>query len=131
MKEDTLERINKKEIDSDDLCAMLYLKFKIEGLNEEMKFKHLVIDEAQDYSVFQFQVLKEITLNNSFTIVGDIGQGIYFYKGIEDWNKVTEEVFNGEVDYIPLTQSYRSTVEIINFYTLFISSTYNCYSFFA
>ncbi|MCM8711338.1 AAA family ATPase [Clostridium sp. SYSU_GA19001] len=102
-------------IDSDDLAAMLYLKFKIEGIPEKLMFKHIVIDEAQDYSLFQLYILRSMVSNNSLTIVGDIGQGIYFYKGIEDWNKVINDVFEKDALYTPLTQSYRSTVEIIEF----------------
>jgi DNA helicase-2/ATP-dependent DNA helicase PcrA len=53
--------------------------------------------------------------SNSFTIVGDTGQGIYYYKGIESWEKLIKEVFSEEHSYVQLTQSYRSTVEIIEF----------------
>lgn len=102
-------------IDSDDLASMLYLKFKIEGVPDKYKYKHIVIDEAQDYSIFQIAVLKEMVLSNSLTIVGDIGQGIYYYKGIEQWEKLIDEVFKEEATYVQLTQSYRSTVEIIEF----------------
>jgi len=102
-------------IDSDDIAAMLYLKFKIDDVPEKYKFKHLVVDEAQDYSIFQLLVMRLMATNNSFTMVGDVGQGIYFYKGIDNWEKVIEEAFEGEGRFISLTQSYRSTVEIINF----------------
>ncbi|KEH97845.1 HelD family protein [Clostridium massiliodielmoense] len=104
---------NKKNniIDSDDLAALMYLKIKLYGTNK--KFKHTVIDEAQDYSFLQMEVIKEFTLNNSMTIVGDIGQGIYYYKGIKNWEKVITDIFKNEVSYVPLTQSYRSTIEII------------------
>ncbi|AKN30633.1 ATPase AAA [Clostridium carboxidivorans P7] len=101
--------------DSDDLAAMMYLKFKIEGVPEKYKYKHIVIDEAQDYSMFQIAVLNEMVLNNSLTIVGDIGQGIYYYKGIERWESLVDDVFRNKATYIQLTQSYRSTVEIIEF----------------
>lgn len=109
------ENLDNEIVDSDDLAAMLYLKFKIEDVPEKFKFKHLVVDEAQDYSIFQLLVMKLMTENNSFTMVGDIGQGIYFYKGIDNWEKVISDAFEGEGRYICLTQSYRSTVEIINF----------------
>ena len=102
-------------IDSDDIAAMLYLKFKIDDVPEKYKFKHLVVDEAQDYSIFQLLVMRLMTTNNSFTMVGDVGQGIYFYKGIDSWEKVIQEAFEGEGRFISLTQSYRSTVEIISF----------------
>ena len=115
IREEINENLSNGNIDSDDIPAMLYLKFKVDDVPEKYKFKHLVVDEAQDYSIFQLLVLRMITVNNSFTMVGDIGQGIYFYKGIDDWNKVIEEAFEGEGKYVALTQSYRSTVEIIDF----------------
>jgi len=113
-------------IDSDDIAAMLYLKFKIDDIPEKYKFKHLVVDEAQDYSIFQLLVMKMMATNNSFTMVGDVGQGIYFYKGIDSWEKVIEEAFDGEGKFISLTQSYRSTVEIINFANKVLIQQLNC-----
>jgi DNA helicase II / ATP-dependent DNA helicase PcrA len=112
-------------IDSDDLAAMLYLKFKIEGVPDKHKFQHIVVDEAQDYSPFQIYLLRSLVGNNSLTIVGDIGQGIYYYKGIDDWAKVIKDVFEGDALYTPLTQSYRSTVEIIEFANKVLSKQHN------
>lgn len=111
IKEDQKNKI----IDSDDLTGMLYLKLKLDGIEEGFSFNTIVVDEAQDYSLFQISILKDITSNDSLTIVGDIGQGIYSYKGINDWNEMGQKIFGGQIKYIPLTQSYRSTVEIINF----------------
>lgn len=102
-------------IDSDDIGAMLYLRFKVQGVPEKFKFKHIVIDEAQDYSILQMLALKLMCESNSFTIVGDIGQGIYYYRGIQEWDKLIKNVFEGNANYVQLTQSYRSTVEIIEF----------------
>ncbi len=102
-------------IDSDDLTTIMYLKFKLEGVPQGLMFKHIVIDEAQDYSAFQYAVIRYMATNDSFTIVGDVGQGIYFYKGINSWEKLIKDVFDNSANYVQLTQSYRSTVEIINF----------------
>lgn len=102
-------------IDSDDLGAMLYLRLKVQGVPEKFKFKHIVIDEAQDYNILQMLALKLMCESNSFTIVGDIGQGIYYYRGIQEWDKLIKNVFEGNANYVQLTQSYRSTVEIIEF----------------
>lgn len=115
MKEEIKSNKENNVVDSDDLAAMLYLKLKIDGLPEKFKFQHIVIDEAQDYSLFQLYISREIAYNKSLTIVGDIGQGIYYYKGLDDWDKLLNEVFNGDGVYMPLSQSYRSTVEIIHF----------------
>ena len=109
------DNYNKGIIDSDDLAALLYLKFKINGIPEKYEFQHIVIDEAQDYSPFELFIMREMVLGSSMTIVGDTGQSIYYYKGIDDWQKLIKEVFQEDIYYTPLTQSYRSTVEIVNF----------------
>ncbi|KAA8670223.1 AAA family ATPase [Clostridium sp. WLY-B-L2] len=102
-------------IDSDDLAALCYLKFKIDGIPEKFRFKYLVVDEAQDYSSFEMTVLKEISTGSSMTIVGDLAQGIYDYRSISDWNDIIQDIFGVNTRYFQLTQSYRSTVEIIEF----------------
>ena len=107
------ENIKNKIIDSEDLPAILYLKIILEGLDKN--FFHIIVDEAQDYSLFEFEVIKKLSKQNSITIVGDLAQGIYDYKGIESWEKVKKQIFNEDVTYVNLTQSYRSTVEIIDF----------------
>ncbi|MBG9481023.1 helicase UvrD, partial [Bacillus thuringiensis] len=103
----------KKEVYVEDLPALIYIHHRITGIEIGQKFHHVVIDEAQDFSPFQVYVLKEITLGNSFTILGDLSQAIYDYQGIEDWNAF-KEVFQ-ETGYYELTRSYRSTKEIIEF----------------
>ncbi|PEA03587.1 HelD family protein [Bacillus cereus] len=103
----------KKEVCVEDLPALIYIHHRITGIEIGQKFHHVVIDEAQDFSPFQVYVLKEITLGNSFTILGDLSQAIYDYQGIEDWNAF-KEVFQ-ETGYYELTRSYRSTKEIIEF----------------
>ena len=98
----------------DDLAPMLYLKLKLYGVKYEGDIKHVVIDEAQDYSLIQMQVIKEITKCNSFTIVGDINQRLINNKNkpaLDDLN----EVFTEELKYFNLNKSYRSTKQIIDY----------------
>ncbi len=107
------KEMDNEKIDEEDLAALLYLKLKIDGI-DDYKFAHMVIDEAQDYSPLELYVLKLISKSRGDTIVGDLGQSIYYYKGIENWGKLIKEVYE-EGEYIPLKQSYRSTVEIVDF----------------
>lgn len=115
IRKEFMDNFQKGIIDSDDLASMIYLKFKIEGVPDKYRYKHIVIDEAQDYTSFQIAVITEMVSNHSLTIVGDIGQGIYYYRGIQNWKKLIDEVFKDKGTYVQLTQSYRSTVEIIDF----------------
>jgi DNA helicase-2/ATP-dependent DNA helicase PcrA len=77
---------------------------------------HTVLDEAQDFSPFQFDLLKSITQNASFTIAGDLAQGIHGYRGVTDWKSIMDGVFGpGGADYHELVTSYRNTIEIMEF----------------
>lgn len=111
----TIDNIESGIIDEDDLAALLYIYILLEGVEEDWKFKHIVVDEAQDYSPFQIYLINKLSKGNSITLVGDLAQGIYYYKGIRKWNDIIESVFDGKATYIDLTQSYRSTIEIIDF----------------
>lgn len=114
LKRNTLKNLEKKEIEFEDLAALMYLQVKIFGLKEKYALRHVVIDEAQDYGEFQFYVLKEILKSNSMTILGDIAQGIHFYRGIENWNTFIKKEFNNiPVTYTTLNKTYRTTKEIM------------------
>ena len=115
MKEEYNKNYNENIIDEDDLAALSYIKILLEGVLEKEKYQHIVVDEVQDYSPFQIYVVNKLAKGNSLTLVGDLAQGIYYYKGIEKWEDITEGLFNEDATYIQLTQSYRSTVEIIDF----------------
>ncbi len=102
-------------LDIEDLAPIIYLKFCIYGMDEKIPVKHVVIDEAQDFSAFQIYVLKNIIKDSSFTILGDLNQGIHSYRGIQDWNEITEHVFSDRKnEFLTLEQSYRTTVEIMD-----------------
>ena len=107
--------MKKKKIEYEDLSAVLYLQYKIIGLNEKFSLQHIVIDEAQDFGEFQFLVLNEVLNNNkSITILGDIAQGIYSYRGTNNWDRINQIVFDNSASIKTLDSSYRTTAEIMN-----------------
>ena len=61
----------------------------------------------------EFKLLRRLTGNDSFTIVGDLMQGVHAYRGITDWNEVAQGVFGGDITRHDLITSYRNTVEIM------------------
>lgn len=115
MKNEIIENYEKGSIDEDDLAPLLYINILLEGVEENEKYSHIVVDEAQDYNPFQIYLINKLTKGNSLTLVGDLAQGIYYYKGIRNWSDIVDKVFDGKATYMQLTQSYRSTVEIIEF----------------
>ncbi|SFX49458.1 DNA helicase-2 / ATP-dependent DNA helicase PcrA [Thermoactinomyces sp. DSM 45891] len=109
--------IERKKIlfDPEDLAPLLYIYNFLYGIKTEDRFDHVVIDEAQDFSPFQVFVLQDHVRGNSFTILGDLLQNIYAYKGIYDWNEFVHLFPQEQVSYFQLDRSYRSTTEIIQF----------------
>lgn len=103
----------KNAYELEDLAPLFYLKAKLEGIEEEHKMRSIFIDEAQDYSYFQFVALKEGFETELFTIVGDLAQGIHSYRGLNSWEPLVKEIFP-TANYKALQKSYRTTVEIMN-----------------
>lgn len=107
--------LEKKTYENEDLGPLAYIHIKLFGINEKNRYTHIVVDEAQDLDELKISVLREVSLNDSFTFVGDLSQGIYSYRGINSWAKTMERVFQGKsYNYNLLTTSYRSTIEIVN-----------------
>lgn len=102
-------------VEIEDLAPIIYLKYCIYGMDEKIPVKHIVIDEAQDFSAFQIYVLRRIVKDSSFTILGDLNQGIHSYRGVRDWNDITEQVFRDRRnEFLTLEQSYRTTIEVMD-----------------
>ncbi|MEG1483559.1 HelD family protein [Clostridium sp.] len=97
-----------------DLPAILYLMIKLDGKKVKKDIRHIVIDEAQDYSLLQFLVLKEITGCKSYTIVGDSNQRLVKFEEIPSMLKL-KEIFGGFVKEFSLNKSYRSTYQIMKY----------------
>lgn len=110
LQKETLSNIKKKKVQFEDIAALMYLKFKI--TNQKITYKNVVIDEAQDYSIFAYHVFKSLFENAKFNIYGDLAQSIYPYRSISSWEEVNEKVFNNECNIMQLTKSYRTTIEI-------------------
>lgn len=98
----------KKMLEFEDLAPLIWLQKRLYGMDSDIK--HIVIDEAQDLSIFQFMALKSALPKASFSILGDLHQGILSHKGITDWHELFP-IF--DVEPFQLSQSYRTTVEIM------------------
>lgn len=96
----------------EDLTPLLYLYHKLYGASDRQT-RHIIIDEAQDFSPFTLALLREIYPAAAFTVFGDLAQGIFPYRGIRDWEQVNREVFGGAAVVSELKKSYRTTVEIM------------------
>ena len=111
--QNTLSNLNRGEIAFEDLAPIIYIHYKIYGVKWKKNLRHVIIDEAQDYGEFQFSTLKTILNSNSMTILGDIAQGVHFYRGIENWDEFIKIEFPEDgATYLELEKTYRTTKEI-------------------
>lgn len=116
------ELLESGKIEFEDLAALGYMKSKISGFSKKLNVKNVIIDEAQDFSTFQFYALKSILNTNMFTILGDISQGIHAYRGTKNWQDMMNSVFKNDMPgYVTLQQSYRTTIEIMELANKIIS----------
>lgn len=109
----TVKNVKKRKIESEDFPALIYLYTKIFGSSIAGEFRHVVIDEAQDYGEFNFFALKKLMPKATYSIFGDLSQTIYAYRGINSWEQLAENVFGENCKIVNLNKSYRSTSEIV------------------
>jgi DNA helicase II / ATP-dependent DNA helicase PcrA len=107
------ENIKNKFLTWEDATAYRYFRGKLLGDRENRSVRHLFIDEAQDYTAFQYAFIKEIFPYTRMTLLGDINQAIYTYGS--SLNPLIPEFIEEGHERIVLTKSYRSTKEIVEF----------------
>lgn len=111
---DTKAYLKRGLVHVEDLAPLGWIHFTFHGADGRW-FDHVVVDEAQDVSPFQIALLGAYMREPSFTILGDLAQGIHSYRGINRWEELTDVFAEGQTSYHELIQSYRSTLEIIEF----------------
>lgn len=113
LKFETIKNINNRNLDFEDIPSLMYLKILLNGTKDYIKFRHVVIDESQDFGSFNFYVLKTLMRKSTFSIFGDITQGIYEYRSIDNFEEVRKNVFENNVEIKKLKKSYRTSIEIM------------------
>lgn len=112
----TLDKLAERELYYEDATPFLLLKELILGFQTNTSIRHIVIDEAQDYSPFQFEFLKRLFPAARMTVLGDFNQAIYAHTvEINDFDVLANLYGAEETETIHLARSYRSTKPIIDF----------------
>jgi len=107
--------LHNKRYEIEDTGALLYLQHALFGPKEPLIIRSVVIDEAQDFSLFQILALRTILKTSLFTVLGDMSQGIHSYRGISSWQDLKAGVFDQmNAQYVTLENSYRTTIEIMD-----------------
>ncbi|MBO8165140.1 MAG: UvrD-helicase domain-containing protein [Brevibacillus sp.] len=112
----TVERLDRSELAYEDATPFLYLKERLEGFRVNTAVRHVFIDEAQDYSPFQFAFIKRLFPRCKMTVLGDRNQAIYAHATSSFGFASLASLFGtAQKETITLTRSYRSTRQIVEF----------------
>lgn len=112
----TLKMLDEGHLLYEDATPFLYLKEQIQGFQTNSSIKHIVVDEAQDYSPFQFEFLKRLFPASKMTVLGDFNQAIFAHASeMADFQPLAGLYGPDETEVINIARSYRSTKPIIEF----------------
>ncbi|WP_158301736.1 RNA polymerase recycling motor HelD [Paenibacillus mesophilus] len=112
---DTIESMESGNIQVEDSTPYLYLRYSLGGIQPANTIKHIVIDEAQDYSGFDYELLRRLLPNCKMTLLGDVHQSIYAHTRLELEEPGGEAGRQHQTGVLRLDKSYRSTAEIVSF----------------
>ena len=99
--------------DSDE-GALTYLDHLLNGIIEQ-RYRHIVVDEAQDISPIEFKLLSLASTNKWFTILGDTAQRLTPYRGIHRWRSLDRVLGRSDITVQHARTSYRSNKYITRF----------------
>ena len=105
-----------------DLAAALYLDHRINGFTSEL-FEHVVVDEAQDISPMELEIVRMHSANGKFTILGDLRQRLLPHKGLPNWNVLRNIFGRSNVIIHQMRQAHSTTKQIALHNNRILSST--------
>ncbi|OLS39908.1 RNA polymerase recycling motor HelD [Bacillus sp. MRMR6] len=111
----TINQLTNHSLSYEDATSYVYLMDLIEGRKSNTGIRHIFVDEAQDYTPFQFAYLQKLFPYSKMTLLGDFNQAI-FSGATGSENALTDLLEEGEdTERIVLSKTYRSTKEIVEF----------------
>ncbi|MBU2701569.1 DNA helicase-2/ATP-dependent DNA helicase PcrA [Sporomusaceae bacterium BoRhaA] len=113
----TLSQLDSGQLFYEDSFSLLYFKGILEGFPANYDMKHLVIDEAQDYTILQYKILARLFPHCSWTVLGDPAQSIHPCLQVASFKEAGQAIAVENPLILKLSRSYRSTREIQKFST--------------
>ena len=104
----------KDGFDDSDLGALAYLDHQLNGTISD-RYRHIVVDEAQDISPIEFRLLSLASANNWFTVLGDTAQRVGLHRGIRSWRELDRVFGRSDIKVQHARTSYRSNMHITRF----------------
>ena len=111
---DRMHRMRPQRFDDSDLGALAYLDHLLND-TVESKYRHIVVDEAQDISPIEFKLLAASSTNNWFTVLGDTAQRLTPYRGVRGWRDLERVFGRSEIEVQHARTSYRASRRITEY----------------
>lgn len=111
----TLENLKARILNYEDQPPLLYLKSALGDLPKTSEIKYVIIDEAQDYTPLQYEIINQLFKSANMTILGDMNQCVNPFMNVGDYSNISRIFPKDDTCMINLTKSYRSTMEITKF----------------
>lgn len=115
IRRETLSYLEQRRLRAEDLASYLYFQGKIEGFPTSRQIKHVIIDEAQDYTLLNYKVFNEMFPTATVTILGDRNQAIHPWQYPTSFTEIGTVFNQRHSKLFTLNKSYRSTREITAF----------------
>ncbi|WP_042455689.1 RNA polymerase recycling motor HelD [Neobacillus dielmonensis] len=111
----TIDKLEIFYIPYEDATPLVYLEDLLEGRRTNTGIRHIFVDEAQDYTPFQFAFIQRLFPYSRMTLLGDFNQAIF--SGATGAETVLTDLSlkEDEVETFVLMKTYRSTKEIVEF----------------
>lgn len=108
-----IDRLRRREYDVYDIAALALIHYRVYQKAPNEEFGLLFLDEAQDFGIGIYYVLRTLLPATYFTIMGDVSQNIHYDTGLNDWYELQKLFLKNERDeFLLLQKSYRNTIEI-------------------
>lgn len=88
------------------LCTLL----SVIGEDLRPAYSYVFVDEAQDISIGEYNLLRKINSRAAFNVFGDLGQNMTPYRGVGDWEKCFSDT-----NIYQLNNNYRNTNQIVEY----------------
>lgn len=105
----TMKQLDRGILSYEDGLVLLFIRLVTGQLKADRTIRHVLIDEAQDFSPLQHAIIRKLTTHSAYTVLADVAQAMFSDVNIRE-KATLQAIYDGET--IELTKSYRSTRQI-------------------
>ena len=115
-KADFNRSVSRGELYYEDLAPLIYIRCLLGQVKSDNRIKHILVDEAQDYSYIQFRILHHLYRYASFTILQSSAASVNPHLIQENFDYIAQAFGDvRRVERMELNKSYRNSSQISAF----------------